>query len=318
MKKQTNTRRTEADNAWKELLDRHFAGFLKFFFPEIHAAIDWTRKPVFLDKELPKLGPRHLRGHRLADKLAKVRLRSGQPLFIILHSEIQGEARADFNQRMYVYHYRIEDRYNCPVVSIGVVTGGTGQTAVGRYEAELLGCRSVFEFPVVELSGWRGREDELLASDDPFALVVLAHLKVSQAKNDAQQKYAVKRELILLLYEHGYSEEYAQSLLRFFDWLIRLPEAAERKLEREIDAARREKRMPYITSWERMGMKRGRKEGLLKAITRQLRRKLGRLDAKMKARLERMSAARLEQLAEALLDFSQPDDLERWLKRKTG
>jgi hypothetical protein len=104
--------------------------------------------------------------------------------------------------------------------------------------------------------------------------------------------------------------------LRFFDWLIRLPEAAELKLEREVDAARGAKRMPYITSWERMGVKRGRKEGLLKAITRQLRRKLGRLDAQMKAQLERLSAARLEQLSEALLDFSQPDDLERWLKRK--
>src|SRR5581483_7463273 len=96
----TNTKahRSDQDSAWKELLDHHFADFLKFFFPVVHAGIDWTRKPIFLDKELPKLGARHLRGHRLADKLAKVWRKNGKPMFVILHSEIQGQAGASFNE----------------------------------------------------------------------------------------------------------------------------------------------------------------------------------------------------------------------------
>ena len=100
---------------------------------------------------------------------SKVWLKTGRRLFIILHNEIQGEARTEFNQRMYVYHYRIEDRYNCPVVSLGLVTGGVQRGAVGRYESALLGCRSVFEFPVVQLQDWRGREAELMANNNPFA-----------------------------------------------------------------------------------------------------------------------------------------------------
>ena len=292
----------------------------------IHAAIDWSRKPIFLDKELPKLGPQHLRGHRLADKLAKVWRKDGKPLFVILHGEIQGQVGARFNERMYVYNYRITDRFNCPVVSLGIVTGSAGKLVLGRYETELWGCQTIFKFPVVKLDDWRGREAELLASDDPFALVVLAHLKVRRAKKGTQRKYAIKRELILLQRKRGDSREYRRSLLRFFDWLIRLPEPAEQKLEHEIEAITGEKPMPYVTSWERIAVKEarkearkeGRKEGLLATVTRQLRRKLGKLDAGMQARLERMSAARLEQLAEALLDFAQPADLERWLKRKAG
>lgn len=318
--KNRRSRPVDSDNAWKELLDRHFADFLRFFFPNVHAAIDWSRKPVFLDKELPKLGPKHLRGDRLADKLAKVWLKTGQRLFIILHTEIQGEARIGFNQRMYVYHYRIEDRYNCPVVSLGVVTGGTARMALGRHETDLLGCRSVFEFPVVKLQDWRGREAELLASDDPFALVVLAHLKVRTTRNHADRKYAVKRELALLVYNRGDSSEYVGSLLRFLDWLIRLPEGAEEKLGKEIEALKGEKRMPYITSWERIAEKRGRKEGrkesLLKVVLSQLRKKLGRLDAEVKANIETLSLPALTQLAEALLDFSEVADLEVWLGRK--
>ncbi len=319
----------DQDNAWKDMLDRHFPEFIEFFFPEIYAAIDWSRKPVFLDKELAKLGPKHLKGKRLADKLAKVWLRSGQPLFVVLHSEIQGQARSDFNERMYVYNYRIKDRENCPVVSLGIITGSAGKIELGRYETELWGCRLLFEFPVARMIDWRGREPELLASKNPFALVVLAHLKVMEMKGDVRGKYRVKRELILLLQERGYSAEATRSLLRFLDWLIRLPEELDQKLEIEIEEIAEGKRMPYVTSWERIAEKRGRKEGrkegkkigekeLLDTILRQLKRKIGKLDNDVKLRLEKLSVARLKKLAEDLLDFSQPDDLDRWLKRRAG
>jgi hypothetical protein len=312
----------DQDNAWKDMLDRHFPEFMEFFFSEIHAAINWSRKPVFLDKELAKLGPKHLKGKRLADKLAKVWRKTGQPLFVVLHSEIQGQVSAGFNERMYVYNYRIKDREDCPVVSLGIVTGEAGGIELGRYETELWGCRLVFEFPVVMLVAWRGREAELLVSDNPFAMVVLAHLKVMEAKGEVNKKYLVKRELTLLLRERGYSREQTYSLLRFLDWLIRLPEELEQKLDDEIEEITEEKHMPYVTHWERRGEKRGRKEGvkegLLEAVIRQLDRKLGKLDAEVKTRIEKLSVARLKKLVEDLLDFSQPDDLERWLKRKAS
>ncbi len=33
----------DQDNAWKEMLDRHFQEFMEFFFAEIHAAMDARR-----------------------------------------------------------------------------------------------------------------------------------------------------------------------------------------------------------------------------------------------------------------------------------
>ncbi len=84
--------------------------------------------------------------------------------------------------------------------------------------------------------------------------------------------------------------------------------------------------MPYITHWERRGEKRGRaegkkigeKQGLLDASVRLLNLKIGKLDADVQAKIEKLSVARLKNLIEDLLDFTQPSDLERWLKRKTG
>lgn len=40
------------DSPWKAILERYFEPFMDFFFPGIHADIDWTRGYEFLHKEL--------------------------------------------------------------------------------------------------------------------------------------------------------------------------------------------------------------------------------------------------------------------------
>ncbi len=43
------------DSAWKNALDSYFADFMALLWPQLHALIDWTCLPVFLDKELQRL-----------------------------------------------------------------------------------------------------------------------------------------------------------------------------------------------------------------------------------------------------------------------
>ncbi|WP_248277923.1 hypothetical protein [Brasilonema sp. UFV-L1] len=43
---------TEFDSPWKDILQRYFEDFMRFFFPEVHGEIDWLRGFEFLDKEL--------------------------------------------------------------------------------------------------------------------------------------------------------------------------------------------------------------------------------------------------------------------------
>ena len=49
-------------------------------------------------------------------------------------------------------------------------------------------------------------------------------------------------------------------------------------------------------------------------LLRQLRKRLGDLDAAVEAQIESLSADRLEQLGEALLDFNSLADLDAWLQ----
>ena len=57
----------------------------------------------------------------------------------------------------------------------------------------------------------------------------------------------------------------------------------------------------------------GRQEGELEMALRLLRRRCGELNPQQEARIRSLSLEQLETLAEVLLDFEGPSDLEAWL-----
>jgi len=156
--------------------------------------------------------------------------------------------------------------------------------------------------------------------------VVLAHLRVLEAKGDTAKRYEVKRELIRLAYEQGYERKQILSLLRFIDWMIILPEDLEERLDDDIKEFEEGKKMPYVTSWERrgekrglaLGEKRGEKTCKIDLILLQLEQRIGEIEAGMRELVEKLTVKRLDDLAVALLDFTEASDLEKWLKRNNG
>jgi hypothetical protein len=67
--------------------------------------------------------------------------------------------------------------------------------------------------------------------------------------------------------------------------------------------------MEIVTSW----MERGVKQGKSDLVLRMLRKRFGSLDPENEGRIGQLSVEQLEELAEALLDFSSTEDLTDWL-----
>ncbi|MFM7547396.1 MAG: DUF4351 domain-containing protein, partial [Cyanobacteriota bacterium] len=61
------------------------------------------------------------------------------------------------------------------------------------------------------------------------------------------------------------------------------------------------------------GRQEGRQEGELEVTLRLLRLRCGKLGPAQESRIRSLPLVQLEALAEALLDFEGPEDLERWL-----
>jgi hypothetical protein len=238
---------------------------MAFFFPEAFQEIDWSRGYESLDQDLQQVVRDAELGERLADKLMKVWRRDGEEQIVFAHIEVQGEYEATFEQRMFVYNYRIYDRYQKPVVSLAVLGDDRDGWRPGSYGYELWGCRVALSFPIVKLRDYNERWSELEASDNVFAVVVMAHLKTRATRHDTESRLQWKMRLMRRLYEGGYGRQDVLELFRFIDWLLRLPPALERRFKDELRELEAERKMRYVTSIERMGredgLKVGREEG---------------------------------------------------------
>jgi formaldehyde-activating enzyme involved in methanogenesis len=77
-------------------------------------------------------------------------------------------------------------------------------------------------------------EKDLLASDNPFALVILAAKYQMKTRKDAQKRYSFKRKLVNLALKRKYERPTIIALLRFVHLLISLPKTLEIQFEQEL------------------------------------------------------------------------------------
>jgi hypothetical protein len=252
---------SDYDSPWKEALTRFLPAFLAFSFPDLHAAIDWGRGYEVLDKELQQVVREAELGKRLADALFKVWLADGREAWVLIHVEVQSQPDDDFPERMFVYHYRIYDRFRRPVVSLAVLGDDQAGWRPNQFGYSLGGCTLRLEFPVVKLLDYTGREAELEADPNLFAPVVLAHLKTLETREDPGARRAWKVRLLKGLLERGLSAEEIRQLFRLIDWMMDLPEQLAQQVRQELYDYQRERQMPFITSFERFAREEGRQEG---------------------------------------------------------
>ncbi|MER1969067.1 DUF4351 domain-containing protein [Castellaniella sp. GW247-6E4] len=319
---------------------------------DLHAIVDWSQPPQFLDKELQAIvgrerrvlpgstdssggpddcsgnGPGKAPGRLYTDKLILVRRRDGGSARLLIHVEVQGggagsKARALFARRMFQYRYRLEDRYGSspaqPIYSLGILTASRGGDSHLIHRDEFLGQGVRFTFPVVHMAQWLNRWEELeaLAPANPFAVLVMAQLTALQFRRKAA-RLDPKVDLMRRLAGYGYARDDIDALVRLVDWMIALPEALEPDYMRALEALEQEHAMTYITTPERVGLRRGRAEGRVEGrvegriegrvegqaelLLRQLARRFGTIPDTATARIRSATAAQLETWALNILD----------------
>lgn len=202
------------DSPWKEVVEDLFEAFLSFFFPQIHKEIDFSKGYQFLKDELKKIVRGSKTGKRYADQLVKVYLRDGSEQWLLIHIEIQGYRQKAFPERMYIYNYRIFDKFRKDVISLALLTDNSPKYRPSEYRRSRLGCDVLFRYPIVKVIDYRDQWTELEASPHPFAIVVKAYLKTLETKGKVQQRYSWKKKFLLELHQYGMSRETLLAILQ--------------------------------------------------------------------------------------------------------
>jgi hypothetical protein len=184
-------------------------------------------------------------------------------------------------------------------------------------------------FPHVKLNDYRGQLASLLQEQNVFGLVTAAHLLTQQTKGRHVKRLAVKLWLARALYERNWDKQRVVDLFNIIDWMMQIPRSLQLQLMRDIALLERKKNMPYLNSFERLGlergMKRGREQGLEKGLELgrqkgrqqalcelvgiQLKKRFGALPPSVQERLQHATVAQLQDWGEAVLDSPDLDSV---------
>ena len=127
-----------------------------------------------------------------------------------------------FPLRLFQYYYRLFDRYKKPIIILAILTDDNKSWRPTSYQTAVWDFPILrFNFQICKLLDYQNNKQALEISNNPFSLVVLAHLGVMETKRDPQARYELKFNLTRRLYEKGYNRDYVLNLYKMLDWVYR-------------------------------------------------------------------------------------------------
>lgn len=227
--------------------------------------------------------------------------------------EIQSQVDAGFAKRMFSYHYRIFDRYNQEVVSLAILGDSQASWRPQEYSYGRWGCRLSLQFPTVKLLDYQPRWLELEASDNPFAVLVMAHLRTQATTKDLTGRLRWKLSLVKRMYELGYSRDKILQLFDLIDRLMALPPNLDLNFKTELKQFEDDKKMAYITSVQRIE----RSQTLQESVVKILKTRFQDTPSKLVEQINQIyEHERLNQLLEEAITTGSISDFQQQLSQE--
>jgi hypothetical protein len=254
-------KRIDWDGAWKEAIQQLFPAFLQLLFPDVYAIIDWRQEPVFLEQELRQVTRRAKRGKGAVDKLARVLRLDGRQTTLLIHIEFQHQIDLDLPARLYLYNIRIYSLLQEQVITLAVLGDEDPQWQPDQFGYSTAGFETQMRFPVNKLLEYEAQWPMLEQSDNPFAVIVMAHLKALATMGQPETRLEWKLWLARALYDRNYGEERIQQLVDFIDWLMVLDDKREERFDETIRKYEEEKTMPTMSPYQKRFLDKGKQVG---------------------------------------------------------
>jgi len=225
----------------------------------------------------------------------------------ILHLEFQTEPKSNppVPLRMLDYWVRLYRQYGRPIEQVVIFLKPTTSEVV--FTEQFAVGNTVHRYRVIRM--WEQDPAPLLANS---ALLPLAVLARTDAPTSLLQQIAAQVELIEELQQQREISAYTEILagLKFDKDLIR--RFLREELMRE-SVIYREIQQEALQEGVELGLQQGL-EREVSLVLRLLACRLGQVAPEVRSQIQQLPVAQLEELGEALLDFSSAQDLMNWLQ----
>ena len=160
------------DRLWKSVIEEFFPHFLEYFFEKYFHLIDLERGFEFMDKELHAISKDSKDDIRIPDVLAKIHLKDGNHIAILIHVEVQGYVDKNFAERMYIQQYRIRERFKLPTAAIAIFTDNSPSFHPKNYQSNIFGTSIHYSYITYKLRDQRLKD--IRKGNNPFSLILEA------------------------------------------------------------------------------------------------------------------------------------------------
>ena len=292
------------DSPWKDTVDQFTRSFLEVTFPDVAASIDWSVEPKSLEQELHEITPASEIRAKRVDKLLKVRLLDGTDQWLYLHIEVQMHYDPDLPKRLFIYHYRIFDKYGVSPLTLAILGDTSRKWRPTSYHYQTLGCGITFLFRICKTIDFKGKLDDPRYRHQQALFIIAAHLGTQQYRRTPQQLSAYRLELTVKLYNEGYSPSEVHLLHRLIDWLIPLPDDLKIQFRKQLQQRLPKKTMAHITLFEELALKEGLEKGLQKGLQKGIQKGLveGRQKGRQEGLVEGLEKGIVQTARESILD----------------
>ena len=212
-----------------------------------------------------------------------------KPAYWLAHIEVQTQRDSTLPRRLFDYHYHIERRHRCRVISFVILGDLSPSWRPGQFSSDVpplgmsLGYLSLKLIDLelkLELPRFRG---------NPVAMVVRAHLAALRTRHDLEARCTQRVALCRRLYEEGFSRKDVVFIHGLIDRLMILPRPLMIRFRQELFTIEKDKNMPYVDTLTRMSLQEGREEGSLvqarESVIEALEIRFGEVSADLRERI---------------------------------
>jgi predicted transposase YdaD len=221
------------DLLWKGIIEELAEDFLTFLIPNANEVFDFQKGIEFLDKELEQLFPESADNRRHVDKLLKVFTKEGKEEWILGHVEVQGYRDVKFSERMFIYYYRIFDKFGKRIVGIAIFTDNDKNYKPYEYKSDFLGTEISYKYlnyKVIEQD-----LEVIQSSQNPFATVIeTVYIALQKGNMDEETLYELKLDLAKRMLRQNFPKSKIRAMMLFLKYYIRF-DNKEKNLNFEAD-----------------------------------------------------------------------------------
>lgn len=257
------------DELWKGVFEDLATDFIQKFYPDLYPYLDPSRPIEFLDKELAQLSPDSEDGKRAVDKLMKVYLVGMiEPRIIYIHGEVQGYPDVVFDERNFIYFYRLFDRFKGNIAVNVIYTDDNPHYKPSEFRYNCMGTSVLYAFPICKVMDQN--HEQLANSENLFDTVLLTAYWAIQRKKNAlsdEDLVGLKIDLMRRLLSKSIEKEKIRRLFDFINGYLHF-EKPENNLnfEKKFDElVKTEKNMGITEILVRQASEKAREEALVEA-----------------------------------------------------